>query len=426
MHSIHQILLHYQGSCEMILMYHKIALEAPTLWWVTADAFWLQMEQLLRYTVVPLSNYDPLNPRHVVITFDGVYENVYTYALPILRRFGYPFELFVIGDMIGKGNEFDQPVEPPARFASVVQLKTMVKHGGRLQWHSRTHQDLSELKKPQLDSELKVPEQIRDLDAVGFRWFAYPNGRLNPSLIEETRRCFEGAVSCVAGNNTDRFQLNRVTVTNDTSFAKSSVSLIIPNYNYGRLAAEAIESALAQTVPPNEILFIDDCSQDNSMEVVERYKDRIQVVRNEKNLGIIDNFNKAVSLTSGDYICFLGADNRFRSDYVERCKLLLDVYPGAAIVYTNVVFFGLRAEIVAVKLGIDALPNSKDMFLWRFPEFNEGARDRLKYGNFIHGSSMYRRQAFHEVGGYVKSEKPEDHNLFFSMVEKGWKAILCP
>src|SRR3972149_637812 len=130
MHSIHQILLHYQGSCEMILMYHKIALEAPTLWWVTADAFWLQMEQLLRYTVVPLSNYDPLNPRHVVITFDGVYENVYTYTLPILRRFGYPFELFVIGDMIGKGNEFDQPVEPPARFASVVQLKTMVKHGG--------------------------------------------------------------------------------------------------------------------------------------------------------------------------------------------------------------------------------------------------------------------------------------------------------
>ncbi len=40
------------------------------------------------------------------------------------------------------------------------------------------------------------------------------------------------------------------------------------------------------------------------MEVANRYKDKIWVIRNEKNLGIVDNFNKAVSLTKGDYILF--------------------------------------------------------------------------------------------------------------------------
>lgn len=410
----------------MILMYHKVSLESPTAWWVTADAFWRQMEQLTRYDVVPLSQYDPGNPRHVVVTFDGTYENVFTYAFPILERFGYPFELFVVGDLIGKGNEFDQPTEPPARFATADQLKAMVRAGGRLQWHTKTHPDLSALDNASLDRELSVPSEMRALDSEGFRWFAYPHGKNPAHVIERVRAGFDGALSCVEGNDTDRYQWNRITVTNGTSFARSTVSLIIPNYNYGRFAAEAIESALAQTVPPKEILFIDDCSDDNSMEVVKRYEDRITVVRNQKNLGIVDNFNKAVSLTSGDYICFLGADNRFRSDYVEQCQRLLDQRPDVAVVYTNVVFFGPRAEVMAIKLGIPAVPETTNMFLWRLPDFDEKVRQLLETGNCIHGSSMYRRSAFEQVGGYQKDGPQEDHNLFRRMVRAGWNAVLCP
>jgi GT2 family glycosyltransferase len=410
----------------MILMYHKVSLESPTVWWVTADAFWRQMEQLTRYEVVPLSKYDPSNPRHVVITFDGAYENVYTFALPILRRFRHPFELFVVGDLIGRGNEFDQPTEPPARFATPEQLKAMVQCGGRLQWHTRTHPDLAKVDGEGLDRELWVPDEIRGLDPDGFRWFAYPHGRNPVSVVDAVRARFDGAVSCVDGDDRDRYQFNRVTVTNETSFAKSTVSLIIPNYNYGRFAAEAIESALAQTVAPKEILFIDDCSDDISMDVAKRYEGRIRVVRNERNLGIVDNFNKAVSLTSGNYICFLGADNRFRSDYVEQCQRLLDGRPDVAIAYTNVVFFGPRAEVMAVKLGIPPVPHTTNMFLWRLPEFDEKARQLLETGSCIHGSSMYRRSAFEQVGGYKKDGPQEDHNLFRRMVRAGWEAVLCP
>jgi len=99
----------------MILMYHKIYPESPTIWWVTPNAFWRQMEELRRYRVVPLDEYDPKDRNNVSITFDGVYENVYKFAFPILKKFGYPFELFIIGNFIGKDNVFDKD-EPQAKF----------------------------------------------------------------------------------------------------------------------------------------------------------------------------------------------------------------------------------------------------------------------------------------------------------------------
>ncbi|RMG03041.1 MAG: glycosyltransferase [Nitrospirae bacterium] len=410
----------------MILLYHKVHPESPTVWWVTVDAFWRQMEQLRRYKVVHLDDYDPSDPEQVVISFDGVYENVYRYAFPVLKSFGYPFELFVVGSTIGKMNDFDQEVEPPARFADADQLVKMVQGGGRIQWHSNTHTDLTAGEKTLWEDELSVPSQIRQLDSKGFTWFAYPHGRHTPELVEFTKGHFRGGLSCVEGNDHDIYQLNRVIVTNDSSFSRSTVSVIIANYNYGHLAAEAIESVLHQTVLPDEILFMDDHSTDNSMEVAKRYKDRIRIERNPENLGIIENFNKAVSLTTGDYICFLGADNRFRSDYVEKCKLALDTNPKAAIAYTYMLLFGKRSSIKANKVNAMPLSLGKDLYLWSVPPFNEETARLLERGNFIHGSSMYRRAAFDEVGGYLDAGNHEDHDLFLRMIKRGWSAVLVP
>ena len=411
----------------MILLYHKVFLESPTPWWVNSNQFWRQMAELAHRTVVYLDDYDPNNPDQVVITFDGVYENVYQYALPILKSFGYPFELFVVGDTIGQDNTFDQAVEPPARFADRETLAKLIQGGGRLQWHSKTHSDLVKEGDPDKQlKELQVPDELRALDPEGFGWFGYPYGNHDDALIELTRKHFNGALSCVNGNNHDPFQFNRIIAVNDTSFKTSTVSLIIANYNYGSFAAEAIESALAQSIHPDEILFMDDCSTDNSMDIAQRYKDRIRIVRNEENLGIIGNFNKAVSLTTGDYICFLDADNRFRSDYVQRCRLALDRHPKAAIAYTNTVLFGPRAELIASQVGAKPVPNVDDMYLWEFPEFDRAHLDKLKTANFMHGSSMYRRKAFEQVGGYGESEGHEDHDLFVRMVTAGWDAVLVP
>ena len=78
-------------------MYHKIFPESPTMWWVNPDAFWRQLEALKRYEVVYLDQYAIGNPKQAVITFDGVYENVFTFAFPILKKIRLSFRAFHCG-----------------------------------------------------------------------------------------------------------------------------------------------------------------------------------------------------------------------------------------------------------------------------------------------------------------------------------------
>jgi len=411
----------------MILMYHKIYPDEKTMWWVTVDNFYRQMIEIKSKKVVYLDDYDLNNENNVVITFDGVYKNVLEFAVPILKEFNYPFEVFVTGDYIGQTNEFDRG-EPTALFCDYKDLLKIVESGGRLQWHTNSHEDMSQMhEEDKIIYELSIPDNIKNLDKDGFSWFAYPNGAFSEEVFKKVQIYFRGAVSCHQGNN-DKFKFNRVTVTNKKRFNKHKVSIIIPSYNYGCFLVEAIESALRQTYPVDDILISDDFSSDDtefiSLDYVSRYPELISYLRNDKNLGVVDNFNKSVNKTSSEYICILGADNRLTSNYIEKCISFLDADPKCAIAYTDYAFFGPRAKI---KFD-DFYPDYKGLkkgtfFLSNFPELSNETLPLLKDRNFIHGSSMFRREAFVDVGGYISEVgHAEDHNLFLRMIDKGWSA----
>jgi|GEM_PF-310202 len=417
----------------MILMYHKVAPESPTMWWVTADDFRRQMLELRGRKIVYLDDYDPKDPRHVVITFDGIYQNVLKFAAPTLKEMGYPFELFVTGDYVGLDNGFDAP-EPNALFATTLELGKLMKMGGRLQWHGNVHLNLGDTTDPDVISrELDVPESLRRLDPQGYRWFAYPHGTFNDAVHAQTQQYFAGALSCHQGDGIGRWQLNRVTVTNDMSFRQASVSVIIACHNYGAYLAEAVESAMRQTLPPQEILISDDASTDDTPQVMDmlarKYGNRLRTHINPDNMGIVKHFNQAIHMVSGDYVCFLGADNRFRSDYLEHTVGELDKDDSAAVAYTDFALFGLRAGI-AYRHYREIWPTRDrhgEFYEVQFPDFDENSRNLLlSKQNFIHGSSLFRRTAFETVGGYRDGRGPEDWNLFRTMVKAGWNAVHCP
>lgn len=417
----------------MILMYHKVSPDAPTMWWVTVDSFYRQLHALQSRQVVYLDDYDPDDPTHVVITFDGIYRNILQYAAPLLRSFDYPFELFVTSNYIGKDNRFDTP-EPFAEFASPEELKELVTLGGRLQWHSRSHPDLKVVHDAtRIAIEIDIPDSVRALDPSGFGWFAYPHGEYNDDVVRAVRQHFRGAVSCNQGNDHDPWRLNRITVTSETSLRENKVSVIIPCHNYGAYLPEAVESVIRQTLPPDEILVSDDASTDDTPEVMrvlaQRYGARLKLHRNATNMGIVAHFNQAVQMTSGDYICFLGADNRYRSDFIEKTTALLDCHSEAAVAYTDFALFGPRATLVADEYRQQYPVRSKagTFHLVEFPAFDDTTRDQLiSRQNFIHGSSLFRRKAFEQVSGYRDATIPEDWSLFKRMVEAGWSAIHCP
>ncbi|WP_316773184.1 glycosyltransferase [Pedobacter frigiditerrae] len=408
-------------------MYHKVDLYAPTEWWVDVNSFYKQMHSLRNKKVVDLATYDPTNPDHVVITFDGVYKNVLIYATPILFHFNYPFELFITSEYIGKRNDFDKS-EPSCDFASLEDLKEMEKFGGIIQWHTKTHLDLLKVEDSRIiEDELAIPEELRIFNNKSFNYFAYPYGNFNNAVKKISMSLFNGAVSCIQGSDDDFFELNRLTVTNDTNFQENKISCIIPCYNYGQFLPDALDSVLKQSILPYEIIIADDASSDNTEEISKYYVQKnphlIKYVKNADNLGIINNFNKAIALTSGDYVVLLGADNRFQTNYFEECSNILNCDAKISVAYSDFKLFGPGAEKLYNNFyeGYKG-PVRQDFYEINFPETEDiDVLGELKNRNFIHGSSMFRKSSFLKVGGYKSSQEiPEDYNLFYRMVKIGF------
>ncbi len=210
----------------MILMYHKVDIITPTIWWITPGDLDRQIANLKDRRFVYLADYEsPEN--EVVITFDDAYENVYHHALPVLAAHGVPFEMFVIGGLIGGWNNFD-PGEPPTRHMDLGHLEELTRHGGRLQWHSRTHAELPDLSDDAIEDEMTVPPGLHQrFPHPHFRWFSYPAGSHDDRAVEIARRRFEGAVSVTNGKPNDRWQLNRITADRHTALSTQDMSEIL-------------------------------------------------------------------------------------------------------------------------------------------------------------------------------------------------------
>ena len=87
-----------------------------------------------------------------------------------------------------------------------------------------------------------------------------------------------------------------------------SVSVVIPTYNRGPLVLEAVESVLAQTVPPLEIIVVDDGSTDDTRERLRPYLTRI-VYRYQENQGVSAARNHGIREARGEFIAFLDSDD---------------------------------------------------------------------------------------------------------------------
>lgn len=98
------------------------------------------------------------------------------------------------------------------------------------------------------------------------------------------------------------------------------VSIIMPSYNTARFIGESIQSVLAQTYTNWELLIVDDCSTDNTDEIVQPFlsDERIKYFKNEKNSGAAVSRNKALREAKGKWIAFLDSDDLWLPEKLER------------------------------------------------------------------------------------------------------------
>ena len=186
---------------------------------------------------------------------------------------------------------------------------------------------------------------------------------------------------------------------------RPSVSIIIPCYNYACYLAEAIESALAQTWPADEIIIVDDGSTDDSLEVAQRYAHypTMRIIA-QANAGAVAACNEAVRISKGSYFLRVDADDRLDPQYLEFTMPLLEVDDRAGYVYTGYRYFGSRSDQVG------ALP------------FDGRLLTRRPY---ILGTCLIRRRAFDQVGGYslAMADAYEDWDFYLTLVERGWHGV---
>lgn len=102
---------------------------------------------------------------------------------------------------------------------------------------------------------------------------------------------------------------------------KNLVSIIVPNYNCSKFIGETIESVLAQTYRNWEMLIVDDCSSDESLNIAKSYaiKDsRIKIIHNIINAGAAISRNNALDLATGEYVAFLDSDDLWEHNKLEK------------------------------------------------------------------------------------------------------------
>lgn len=99
------------------------------------------------------------------------------------------------------------------------------------------------------------------------------------------------------------------------------VSIIIPVYNASRFLEETINSIQEQTYSNWEAIFIDDCSSDNSYDIIKQYQKndkRIKVIKNKINNGVAVSRNNGIDYAKGEYLCFLDADDKWHPKKLEK------------------------------------------------------------------------------------------------------------
>ena len=102
-----------------------------------------------------------------------------------------------------------------------------------------------------------------------------------------------------------------------------TVSVVMAAYNYAPYISEAIESVLAQTRPPLDVIVVDDGSTDATPEVLAAFGDRIRVLR-QTNQGASAARNRGIEAARGEYIAFIDADDVWKPRKLELQMALFD------------------------------------------------------------------------------------------------------
>lgn len=163
------------------------------------------------------------------------------------------------------------------------------------------------------------------------------------------------------------------------------VSIVLPCYNGAKMIGEAIESIIAQTYTDWELIIVNDCSTDNTLEVAKSYaaKDkRIRVFSNEKNSKLPATLNHGFREARGEYWTWTSDDNLLLPTMLEELCKFLDENPEVGFVISDLANIDIDGNILSYDL------------------FPDNIAEQLPLRNCVGASFMYRSSVAQKAGEY--------------------------
>ena len=189
----------------------------------------------------------------------------------------------------------------------------------------------------------------------------------------------------------------------------AKVSVIIPTYNSARFISAAVDSVLTQTEKDWELEIIDDCSKDNTREVLQPYLDKhpnIHYTRLRKNGGVAAARTAGVNRAQGEFVAFLDSDDIWQPEKLD-VQLALQEASGADLIYT-----GARC--------MDHNGNLLDRY-FRVPR-KVSAKSLLSGNDIICSSVLVKKEVIQRFP-MVRSDLHEDYICWLSILKDGYTAV---
>jgi glycosyltransferase involved in cell wall biosynthesis len=184
------------------------------------------------------------------------------------------------------------------------------------------------------------------------------------------------------------------------------VSVIIPNYNYGRYLRQAVESALNQTLRPHEIIVVDDGSTDESRDILREFGDSVIVIE-QSNKGVAAARNNASAIATGNFLAFIDADDFWHASKLEK----------------QMQVFQSDAEIGFVHCG-STYVDENGAILKEYVTGEQGwvADSLLKFHEVVIANTIVvERKLFAKIGGYDTTRElhpSEDWDLCYRLARE--------
>jgi glycosyltransferase involved in cell wall biosynthesis len=190
------------------------------------------------------------------------------------------------------------------------------------------------------------------------------------------------------------------------------VSILMPVYNVAPYLREAMDSILTQTFQDLELIVLDDCSPDNSAEILDTYTDeRIVRYRGEKNMGLSNVLNVGMAMARGEFIARMDSDDISTPERLATQVAYLDAHPEVDLCSCGMELFGAKQETWVRETNVEDV---KITALFHSP--------------ILHASSMWRREAFERVGlRFLQEMVPaEDYDMWTRAMAAGLRLVNIP